>query len=741
MCNWIVDADQLEMEDFNNDIKILYKTDIVDSYINNDKKLGIEAPKGLGKTFLLKCKRIKSQRSGITCFPNNALCDILDKVTFNSSMSSYMENYANWVDLWKASVSISIHKALINEEEIRKVLNEEQDQLYWRIFENPYITTACQIMNVLLISDRADVYRLQTRIPVLITLNNSLHQPIHVFIDKTDQALRDNIHYIDGSSKMSRGPINRSFWAYSQIALAEASYQLFIQNSHIKVFFSIRSEALVGAEQYTDVFLQLRSYIVKLEYEYGQLKKMFDHYIELEADKWLVKPELRFANHEKAFIGLDSITHGYVKNAEGDYLTESLFQYLFRHTLKRPRDIMHICYRLCYSEIRDLGDDEDMIQKKIRHIINKESRLLLQSYLREMGPFVFDRDKDKWDAYWNNMDTNVFTYKYAKETCELINTSFPNSECTQDCKQCKNFKPFSALYNTGLLGIVQNNNVERDSKVMHFQPTGEAVILSDEELLPYSELYFLHPMVTNKAETSRIEQKCVFDLCKNIIVGDGYGLTDSAINEVITKEDMRLRRKHCKDNSIFLSSTCHDLEEYRQMLYRELARYDYNVVMSEKNDFGMPIDDVNSYDFCLDKVLECSQLIYIIGKRYGGEYRGTKYKYIADEIKKLNPKIEKPSISLMEFYLAKKSGLTTRVFTKKDIYNERSTYEKNKNSVSFIPAFVDSTNVFEIITLITRLETGNWFKSFRDLDDLLEIVKIEYGNKFDGKEKTYLQDL
>lgn len=186
MCNWIVDADQLEMEDFNNDIKILYKTDIVDSYINNDKKLGIEAPKGLGKTFLLKCKRIKSQRSGIACFPNNALCDILDKVTFNSSMSSYMENYANWVDLWKASVSISIHKALINEEEIRKVLNEEQDQLYWRIFENPYITTACQIMNVLLISDRADVYRLQTRIPVLITLNNSLHQPIHVFIDKTD---------------------------------------------------------------------------------------------------------------------------------------------------------------------------------------------------------------------------------------------------------------------------------------------------------------------------------------------------------------------------------------------------------------------------------------------------------------------------------------------------------------------------------------------------------------------------
>lgn len=377
-----------------------------------------------------------SQRKGITCLPQDVMCDILDKVTFDSSMGKYMEDYANWVDLWKAAISISIHKAFIKKDEIFAVLNTPDDKLYWDIFNNPYILTACQIMNYLLNSERSDVRNMQMRIPTFLAIKRSIHQPIHIFIDKTDQALRDNIHFIDGSSKMSRGPSNRSFWAYGQMALSEASYQLFIQNTHIRVFFSIRSEALVGAEQYTNLFLQLRSYIVKLEYGYYHLKKMFDHYIELESDTWLVNPEMRFSNHEKAFVGLDEITHGYVKDSEGCYAIEPLFRYIFRHTLKRPRDVMHICYRLCYSEIR-YSDKEEEIQKIIRHIINKESRLLLQAYLREMGPFVFDHDKRKWDAFWSNMDTNVFTYEYAKEVCALINTSFPSGVCTQTVRYVK----------------------------------------------------------------------------------------------------------------------------------------------------------------------------------------------------------------------------------------------------------------------------------------------------------------
>lgn len=66
------------------------------------------------------------------------------------------------------------------------------------------------------------------------------------------------------------------------------------------------------------------------------------------------------------------------------------------------------------------------------------------------------------------------------------------------------------------------------------------------------------------------------------------------------------------------------------------------------------------------------------------------------------------------------------VFVKKDIYNERNTYNKNKKNKNFVPAFVEDTRVFEIISYITNLPKGNWFKTYEDLQDLEEIIKIEF---------------
>jgi len=724
MCLWIVDADQIQMDDFNN--RILYRNAIVDSFVYNDLKLGIEAPKGLGKTFLMKCKRMESQKSGVLCLPKDSMCDILDKVTFEESMSRYLEDYTNWVDLWKAAIVISIIKAKNYEDEQEKkilnMLSDDRDLLFKEIYDNPFIDTTCQIMNFLINSERARVRNLQVRIPVYMSIIKAIHQPIHIFIDKTDQALRDNLHFINGATNMSRGPSNNSYWAYGQMALAEASYQVFVHNSHIKVFYSIRSEALVGAESYTNVFLQVRSYMIKLDYNFYELKKIFQHYVSMEDDKWLVCSSEKYSNPEKAFIGIDVMEHGYVKDSSGSYKIESFFQYLFRHTLKRPRDIMHICYRLCYSNVKNLDNESD-IKKEIRHVINKESRLILQAYLREMGPFIFDINEEMWDAFWKSLDTNVFSYEYTQNICKIVNNISGN--CNMDCSICSEFKPFSNLYNTGLLGVVSNNNVEDDMSHITFKSTGETIIKSKENLLPQSPLYFLHPMVANKAEACRKENGIPFKICKTIIVGDEYEIEDEAISKIRRSEQSKNNQK--KSKAIFLSSTCNDLIDCRKLLYKELIRNNYYVIMSERNDFGMPDNDENSYDYCLDKVKECNRLIFIIGERYGGVYRGEKYAYIADEIKKKNPALGEPSISLMEFYLARKLGIRTYVFTKKDIYNERNTYMKNCQNNSFTPAFAKDKRVFEIISLITRLEKGNWFKTYEDLDDLLEIIKIEFG--------------
>ena len=731
MCKWIVDADQIQLDDYNKDI--LYHTPTVDSFVFGDRKMGIEAPKGLGKTYLIKSKRMESQKNGILCLPQDAMCDILDKVTFQESMSKYLEEYSNWVDLWKAAICMAIHKACIHNTPDGESMvasmeknNDSSDTLYLNVFYNPFLITACQIMNFLINSERSLIRAMQTRIPFYMAVLKQVRQPVHVFIDKTDQALRDNLHYISGTSKMSRGPSNSSYWSYGQLSLAEASYQIFIQNPHVKIFYSIRSEALVGAENTTNLFLQLRSYIVKLEYSFNEMKAMFEHYISIEKDKWLIYPELRKTDPAKAFAGISVLEHGYVKNNNGEYKVETLFHYMHRHSLKRPRDIMHICYRLCYSELRSLTD-ESARKRTIRHIVNQEARLILQSYLREMGPFVFDNFEEKWDIFWKAIDTNAFTYEYAQELCQNINASTEDSLCQRDCYVCKEFKPFSSLYNTGLLGVVSRNNVQDQEITVQFRSTGDTVIQTSEELLPHTPLYFLHPMVTNKVEAARLDQNKAFEICRELIVGDNCIIDEQAIARIRRLEDERRNRK--RSNSVFLSSTCFDLHDCRAMLFRELGRYEYHVVMSEKNDFGMPTEDINSHDHCLDKVKQCNQLIFIIGERFGGVYRGEKYKGLAEEIKRRYPAIGEPSISLMEFFLAKNENLITRVFTKKDIYNERTTYEKNKTNIAFKPAFVKDTRVFEILSIITRLESGNWFKTYEDLNDLLEIIKIEFGSK------------
>lgn len=728
MCKWIVDADQIQLNDFESEI--LYRNPLVNSFLNNDIALGIEAPKGLGKTFLIKCKRKKSQDRGIKCLPYDSMCDILDKVTLEESMYTYLEDYTNWIDLWKISICLSVIKSDFLQEEVLSELittfPKDENELFIKLYNSLFIVTPCQIMNHLINSSRASVRILQKHLPTLIAAIKTINQPIHIFIDKTDQALRDNLHFINGATNVSRGPSNNSYWSYGQVALAEAAYNVFIQNAHIKVYFTIRSEALVGAESYTNLFLQIRSYVVKLEYDYNELLKMFNHYIDLENDQYLVLPWEKNKSREKAFVGVEYIPHGYVKNEEGGYINEPFFEYLFRHTLKRPRDVMHICYRLCYSEVKELGNEIERC-KEIRHTINKEARLILQAYLREMGPFVFDRHPEQWDYFWHSVEKNVFTIDYAKFICNDINNALQesNSKCNKYCIECDCFKPFSALYNTGLLGVVSRNNVELDASTIQFQSTGNTIINTDEDLLPQSELYFLHPMLTNKIENVRHNSGLRFDVCKDIVVGDGRIVEEANILSVNRQETMMFNQVNT--NSVFLSSTCYDLDDYRKMIFKELRNNDYRVVMSERSDFGTPDVNTNSYDFCLDNVLKCKKMIFIIGERYGGEYRGENYASEAKEIGLLNDNLKKPSISLMEFFLAHKNNIDTFVYVKKDIYNERLSYEKNKQKGDYSPSFVKDNRVFDIVSFVTRLPKGNWLKTYEDLPDLLEIIKIQLG--------------
>ena len=241
MCKWIVDADLLQSSDFDNDL--LYRTDVVNSFMNNDRKLGINAPKGLGKTFLLKHKRIESQKSGVICLPRDSMLDIMEKIMPSESMFRYLLEYTNWVDLWQLSICIALIKEVIVFPSNNQFQQLVQDNiLLGRLFNNELIVSTCQAMNYIIKSDRSLVREAQKAIPELMSIVKTIRQPVHLFIDKTDQALRDQIQILPGSTEMSHGPHNKLIWIYGQLALAEAAYKHLIQNSHVKVYFGVRSE-------------------------------------------------------------------------------------------------------------------------------------------------------------------------------------------------------------------------------------------------------------------------------------------------------------------------------------------------------------------------------------------------------------------------------------------------------------------------------------------------------------------
>ena len=53
---------------------------------------------------------------------------------------------------------------------------------------------------------------------------------------------------------------------------------------------------------------------------------------------------------------------------------------------------------------------------------------------------------------------------------------------------------------------------------------------------------------------------------------------------------------------------------------------------------------------------------------------------------------------------------------------------KNQGNQLFTPAFVSDNKVFEILTYVTRLPKGNWIRTYEDIQDLEEIIKIEFEN-------------
>jgi Domain of unknown function (DUF4062) len=70
---------------------------------------------------------------------------------------------------------------------------------------------------------------------------------------------------------------------------------------------------------------------------------------------------------------------------------------------------------------------------------------------------------------------------------------------------------------------------------------------------------------------------------------------------------------------VFISSTVHDFRDLRSALKYWLEGWDFDVMLSEVNDFAKSGDD-NSYEACLKAIERCDYFVLLVGARVGGLY-------------------------------------------------------------------------------------------------------------------------
>ena len=106
--------------------------------------------------------------------------------------------------------------------------------------------------------------------------------------------------------------------------------------------------------------------------------------------------------------------------------------------------------------------------------------------------------------------------------------------------------------------------------------------------------------------------------------------------------------------------------------------------------------------------------------RYGSTYSGELYKDFLDNIREeSNDKIKNPSISFMEYYVARKMGKRIYVFVDETVYNEKQIYSHViKGNTIYDPVFADKVDIFHIINFITHQKVDNWFRLYSDLHNL-----------------------
>lgn len=317
---------------------------------------------------------------------------------------------------------------------------------------------------------------------------SQMRQSFVLFVDRADQALNKwlldpNYDYL----KHDDPDIILEIWRNAQYALLEVCYNLTTGNSRfLKIYASARREALSAK---SPEIINVKEFCVELDYTPEELRDIFVHNILItdEDDLWGKKGDPPI----QRFLGFNALRHIEARKSDGSFQEEDSFDFLLRHSFKRPREIVLLGKRIHHRfNTRnvignvDIEDHIESVRDLVTEVANSE---ILTSYKQE---FIKGFD----EACVEVCVEKIFRNSFRQEQLDVLS------------KDEQNY-----LYRAGILGYV-------DGKKQKFAVPAR-YLYDQAEALPSASWYLLHPTLDRKMQTKGAPH-AFYDQYN--IIGDGY---------------------------------------------------------------------------------------------------------------------------------------------------------------------------------------------------------------------------
>ncbi len=529
---WPYDAEDLRFDA----LKYIHPTDNIKLFLEGNGVYIVCGLKGLGKTLVLRAKRMtylelstKTLQSYVIIPESPQELDVLASFNQREHKWDMINNNVIWLSIWGLSIGLSIisyfitrlddkNKGLLiwNMKQVLKVKDKRHNNYLGLLLDyttklksNPsrFVTLTLNSINMNII-DANLISELYSNI--LGILKQDITSGCVVFIDQVDKTLEEFMTmYIDDVYKLSK---LQEIWYACQIGLIQAVVAICTGHHHITIYTSIRQEVLGKISRESNIG-RYEDKMLTLGYEKEDLKKIFIKSIELfEDEDNLSMPDLIESDPIKAFLGFDEVYSLRIPEQ-----SENIFDYLYRHTIQRPRDIIILGGRI--SKIKPekrygTFQNADAIKRLINDIAENSLEIDYLGDLKKLFHLDFFR------AFYR-IHKNILSYKEIIELCKEYNKVVNKVVCDEKCKNCTETHLFCSLYNIGLIGIVIPDKINNIKIQKFLEPQYRKLIILGS-ILPNSEAYLLLSALSHLIEKIRKEGKLIFERnVGNIIVGDG----------------------------------------------------------------------------------------------------------------------------------------------------------------------------------------------------------------------------